>query len=98
MKDKLKHIKALITTNWSHPKHKFFPGDFCIVEDVNSSESKKLQARKGQKGVVIARSTTVDGFARSYYDFRRPREYTRYYVLFEDGYVGGFHSHYLKKS
>ncbi len=89
-------IKARVVLNWGHPGHKFFPGNFVRVEylrDRPTQISKPLRDRSGQLGVIVARSACADGKARSI-----KRMYTRYFVQFEDGFIGGFHSMYLNKA
>lgn len=87
-------IKAMVVYNWDHPNHKFFPGGEVEVRFVNEVESQPLKSRVGQKGKVFARSSLSDGLAR-YGTFR---QWTRYYVQFEDGEVNGFFSWYLEKA
>lgn len=84
-------IKACVVYDWTHPLHKFFPGDRVRVTYVNSIESKPLKDTVGCSGVVIARSTDPrTGTARSMW-----RQFTRYYVLFPNGKVHGLQSCYL---
>ena len=94
----MNEIQAHVVYNWKHPNHKFFHGDVVKVVYVLETESKVLQSRIGQKGTVIARSTTSDGSARGSNDTFYGRAFTRYYVKFEDGEINGYHSHYIKKA
>jgi len=96
MKDILSQIEANVTQTWSHPNHKFFPGDSAKVKYTYTEESRVLNARIGEVGTVVARSCAKDGTARGpslkgWY----PRCWTRYYVQFEDGNVHGFQSQCL---
>ena len=95
-------IKANVITNWYRKDHancKFLPFERVLVDKVNKMESKKLRARVGMVGTVIAVSVTPDGKMRGKSPTGYgPRQYTRYYVQFTDGYVGGFHSKYLSKA
>ena len=91
-----KSIKANVVYDWSHPNHKFFPGDEVKVGYVLETESKVLQSQVGQTGKVIARSTAKDGLARGY-NTRYGRCFTRYYVEFSDGSIHGYHSNYINK-
>jgi hypothetical protein len=96
-------IKAQIMLHWSkksNPNCKFIPGNSVKVTKnplatmSNVFESKKKYQRRGQVGKVIAVSSP-DGYTmRS----SRNRQFTRYYIAFQDGYVGGFHSHILKST
>lgn len=94
----MKEIQAHVVYNWKHPNHKFFPGDKVKVTYVLNTESKVLQSRTGQKGTVIARSSTSDGTARGGLDCSFGRAFTRYYVKFNDGEIHGYHSHYIEKA
>lgn len=94
----MKEIQAHVVYNWKHPNHKFFPGDKVKVTYVLDTESKVLQSRTGQKGTVIARSSTSNGSARGGNVCWYGRSFTRYYVKFNDGEINGFHSHYIEKA
>lgn len=94
-------IKAQIMLHWnkkSNPNCKFIPGNSVKVVKMphmnvaSAYESNKKFSKRGQIGKVIAVSSP-DGYTmRS----SRNRQFTRYYIAFQDGYVGGFHSHILK--
>lgn len=89
-------IKAEVITNWSRKTNsncKFLPFEKVKVSEVNKFESKKLQSKIGTTGTIVAVSTSSDGLMRG-----NGRQFTRYYVRFADGYIGGYHSHYLKRA
>lgn len=92
----MNYIKALVTYNWKHKNHKFLPHDNVKVSYVDENEPKTLTSRLGQEGKVIARSTTKYGTARVPH-CGTERQWTRYYVQFEDGQINGFYSWYLNK-
>lgn len=94
----MKQIKANVVYDWNHPNHKFFPGEKVRVSYVLDTESKVLQSRIGQRGTVIARSSTSSGTARGGVDSIFGRMFTRYYVQFDDGEINGYHSHYIEKA
>jgi hypothetical protein len=95
------NIKAQIMLHWNkktNPNCKFTPGNSVkVVKNPRATissvyESRKKFSKRGQIGKVIAVSSP-DGYTmRS----SRNRQFTRYYIAFQDGYVGGFHSHILK--
>jgi len=86
-------IKAKVAYRWDHPNHKFFPGDVALVGAVHESNSQRIKDHVGQEGVVVARSTSQEGdTARSAF-----RQFTRYYLSFDDGAVLGIDSCYLRK-
>lgn len=89
-------IKAEHITSWNHKNSKFKPNDTVEVAYIGNGESKKLTARVGQIGKVVA-SSSKNGLQRGSQNCAGGREFTRYYVEFADGYVGGFHSHFLTK-
>jgi hypothetical protein len=94
-------IKAEHITNWNHPNAKFYPGDKVTLVDTyhntmwhRAAGLSKIQYNhiKREDGTVIA-SSAKGGKQRG-----MRRQYTRYYVEFSDGYVGGYHSHVLTKA
>jgi hypothetical protein len=56
--------------------------------------SKPIQNRVGAKGNVVAVSCASDGLIRGY-NKGSGRQFTRYYVQFNDGSIFGIHSHHL---
>ena len=90
-------IKANVKYNWDHGNCKFKPGARVRVNESVSTcnygesyHSKRIQNRHGAEGNVVAVSCTSDGTIRSV-----NRQYTRYYVQFNDGGIIGIHSHAL---
>ena len=79
--NKTEHIRAHVTSDWSHPNCKFQPGDYAEVSaqvlprqyvkmdggigDGHSYVSKKKQSRVAQIGRVVAVSCLSDGRIRS---------------------------------
>jgi hypothetical protein len=92
----MKNINAMVTYDWKHKNHKFMPLDTVKVSYVNEAEPYTLKSRVGQEGTILARSTTKYGTARVPY-CGTERQWTRYYVVFNDGEVNGFYSWYLNK-
>jgi hypothetical protein len=94
------NIKAKVIKNWdreTHPNCKFLPGNKVkVLDNINIIESNKLKNNIGLEGTVIAVTVAHDNKMRGHSEFGYcNRMYTRYYVQFENGYVGGYHSHYL---
>ena len=98
-------VSAVIITQWEHRKAKFRPGDIVRVRSASSLESGVVQGRVGNIGQVVAATATRAGKMRSnepgpgseFNGFHIPtRMYTKYYVLFDDDRIIGFHSHYLE--
>ena len=91
-----KDIKAKTITNWNHFNCKFLPNDKVMVSKTISKsghyESKRLQSFAGQVGRVFAASTPDGERMRAF-----NRQWTRYYVEFSNGEVGGFDSLNLNK-
>ena len=90
-------IKANVMYDWNADakRTKFGPGDSVKVLNVDYRCDHSSKARLltiGKMGKVIAVTTTGNGNIRS-----RDRQYTRYYVEFQDGQVHGFHSRFLEK-
>ena len=86
-----KDIRAQIITDWNHFNCKFLPDDKVMISKTISNsghyESKRLQSFAGQVGRVFAAST-IDGKRMRGFG----RQWTRYYVEFSNGEVGGFDS------
>lgn len=97
---KVHQIKALVKWDWDHPNCKFKPRDRvrvvfgCLSSEgrYNRSYSEEYQNHYGEVGTVIAVSCTKFGTIRS-----ARRQYTRYYVLFDNGDVVGYHSNHIEK-
>lgn len=96
-------IKATVTFNWNHKNCRFLPGDKAMVivdsrhgaprfGGAGGQSSNKAAKKQGQVGTVVAVSCCSNGKIRS-----NTREFTRYYVEFQDKSVFGFHSHLLNK-
>ena len=86
-----KDIKANIITDWNHFNCKFLPGDYVMVSKTISKsghyESKRLQSFAAHVGRVFAASTPDGKRMRGW-----NRQWTKYYVEFDNGEVGGFDS------
>jgi len=86
-----KDIKAKTITDWNHFNCKFLPDEKVIVSKTISKsghyESKRLQSFAGQVGRVFAASTPDGKHMRAF-----NRQWTKYYVEFSNGEVGGFDS------
>ena len=101
-----RQVIANIITHWDHPNAKFYPGDEVRVKkNLGDHESKRLKSRIGTYGTVVAVSATKAGKIRStkkkYHpgmraEYIADRQYTKYYVLFNNDVIHGFHSHNLK--
>jgi hypothetical protein len=98
-------IKANTISDWSDSRAKFRPNELVrvnvgyIVD--NPDYTRSYRSHNGQVGVVIAASAASDGRMRginlnSRTGWRNRRQYTKYYVEFENGDVVGYHSHHLK--
>jgi hypothetical protein len=101
MNNALKNISAEVMCAWTRRVNKnckFLPKDKVLVlGNILGSESKKLQSKTGMIGTVIAVTVANGGRMRGASPTGyNNRQFTRYYVQFADGYVGGYHSHYLK--
>lgn len=92
-------IKARVTFDWEHKNHKFFPGDKATVTYVGAGDSKNLKSYVGQTGTVVARSAWGNSKTNPEYLAREGthRQWTRYFLKFEDTSVAGFYSEFLKK-
>jgi len=92
-------LTANVLTQWNRKKHigcKFLPNDVVLVnpnKKVFTHESNRNTLAKYADvfGIVIA-VTTLDGKTIRAHG---ARQYTKYYVLFFNGKVVGYHSHYL---
>ena len=100
---KKNNIKAVITTNWSRERNtncKFVPGDNVQVVFSFKSDFKVYPAYytkySGMTGKVFGATCGPDGMLRSTKTTWYGRQYTKYYIEFENGDVYGFHSHHLK--
>jgi len=86
-----KDIKAKTITDWNHFNCKFLPGDYVMVSKTISKsghyESKRLQSFAAHVGRVFAASTPDGKRMRGW-----NRQWTKYYVEFDNGEVGGFDS------
>ena len=94
--NKISDIKARKLTDWSHPRCKFLPGDKAVVDkqvETGSYFSLVAKKRSGQSGKVVAVSCTKNGMIRENGD----RQYTIYYIQFDDSTILGIHSHALNK-
>lgn len=94
-------IKANVKYNWNHGNCKFKPGARVRVNESvltcnygKSYHSKRIQNRCGVEGNVVAVSCTSDGTIRGN-TWTHGRQFTRYYVQFNDGGIIGIHSHAL---
>ena len=87
-----KDIKANIITDWNHFNCKFLPGDYVMVSKTISKsghyESKRLQSFAAHVGRVFAASSPDGKRMRD----GTHRQWTKYYVEFDNGEVGGFDS------
>lgn len=82
-------IKAKVLTDWNHHNCKFYPGQLVTVKGVVADwESNRLQSFAGEQGRVFAASTQDGKRMRN----GTSRQWTRYYVEFSNGQVGGFDS------
>lgn len=101
---KLHDIRARVTARWKNPRCKFKQNDLVEVNgkvlrcDAWVSEIK--QRRCGQRARVLAVSCLADGRIRNNGDNGRRtgapmRQFTKYYVQFEDQTIMGFESHHL---
>jgi hypothetical protein len=74
-------------------RHKFAIGNFVVVSIGSGKEkltlSNKLKERENTCGIIV-------GY-RNYYKGRRNYGGNRYYVKFNDGYIGGFFPWHLKQ-
>lgn len=92
-------IKARVTFDWNHPNHKFLPHDKATVTYVGTEDSENLKSYVGQTGTVVARSAWGNSKNNPNYLAREGthRQWTRYYLQFDDKSVAGFYSEFLKK-
>lgn len=97
-------IRARVKTRWSHPLHKFQPGELAVVNEHIlpdrrgfAYESRIKQRRAGRTGVVVAVTCLPNGNTRSCGRMYGDRMYTKYYLKFHDGPILGFHSHHLDR-
>ena len=94
--NKISDIRAKHLTSWNHHRCKFLPGDRAVVDkqvETGSYYSNVVRKRSGQSGKVVAVSCTKNGMIRENGD----RQYTIYYIQFEDNTIAGIHSHALNK-
>lgn len=98
-------IKANVIIGNFPAKCKFQANDQVTVRgDVLDCESKTLRNRIGHSGKVVAVTVAADGKCRGVSphpdnaNWTSARQFTRYYVQFDDGRILGFHSHYLDKA
>ena len=91
----IKDIKANILTKWdrsTNPNCKFIPGDVVTLAHIsNLNDSMRICARKGDSGTVVAVSSGAPGLIRGAWN----RQFTRYFIQFEDGYTVGIQSQNL---
>jgi hypothetical protein len=91
-------VKAVITESWDHPNCKFRPGDKVgVVIDGQDSYPASYNKYHGRSGTVYAATCGPDGRLRSRKTTWYGRQYTKYFVEFQDGTVYGLHSHHLEK-
>lgn len=99
----LQDIRAHVTTSWNNPRCKFKTGDQAQVNErvlqADAWVSQKKQRKCGSNGTVIAVSCLKDGRIRNNGGGRTApgapmRQFTKYYVQFEDQ-ILGFESHHL---
>lgn len=101
-------IAAEVLWDWRHIDGcKFYPGDKAKVNldkiFGKYNISNPLLDHDGQVGTIVAVTCAPDGKIRgttgTFFNgsVKIRRQFTRYYVEFEDGYCGGYHSHYLEK-
>lgn len=97
-------IRANVTTNWSNPRCKFQPLDRVEVNGKvlrgDAWVSLKRQRKCGSTARVVAVSCLADGRIRNNGDNGRRtgapmRQFTKYYVQFEDQTIMGYESHHL---
>lgn len=100
---KVSDIRAQVTTRWNNPRCKFSRGDQAQVNvKVHRADawvSDKKQQFYGQTGTVIAVSCLKDGRIRNNGGGRTApgapmRQFTKYYVQFNDQ-ILGYESHHL---
>ena len=96
---KLENIRAKVSFDWRGTKNvKFQPLDKVQLTFTTTHDSKLIRMREGDIGKVVAVSVAGDGKIRGKSKSGRfERQFTRYYVEFEDGEVFGIHSHLLTK-
>lgn len=105
-----KEIKANVKYDWSHPNCKFSPGDSVFVNigyeikkarralrhGARPDYSRQYYKYSGRKGKIVAVTCAPDGNIRGMSSSGYTnRQYTRYYVEFDDGQCVGYHSHHL---
>jgi hypothetical protein len=99
----LSDIRANVTPHWSNRRCKFNSGDRAEVNDKvlrgDAWVSDKKQRKCGSVGTVIAVSCLADGRIRNNGGGRTSaaapmRQFTKYYVQFEDQ-ILGYESHHL---
>lgn len=99
----LSDIRANVTARWNNPRCKFRPGDQAEVNEKvlrgDAWVSEKKQRKCGSAGTVIAVSCLADGRIRNNGGGRTSaaapmRQFTKYYVQFEDQ-ILGYESHHL---
>ena len=94
--NKISDIRAKHLTSWNHHRCKFLPGDKAIVNEsvrTGSYFANTIKRREGHTGTVVAVSCTKSGMIRENGD----RQYTQYYIQFDDKNIVGIHSHALNK-
>jgi hypothetical protein len=100
----LHDIKARVTARWNNPRCKFKRGDQAQVNEkvlrCDAWVSDKKQRKCGSTGTVIAVSCLKDGRIRNNGGGRTApgapmRQFTKYYVQFEDQTILGYESHHL---
>ena len=107
---KTNEIKANVKYDWSHPNCKFTPGETVLVNigyEVKKAGraircghipdySRQYYKYSGKKGKVVAVTCAQDGNIRGVSSSARTnRQFTRYYVEFDNGQCVGYHSHHL---
>ena len=100
----LHDIRARVTARWKNKRCKFRPNDLVEVNGKvlrhDAWVSQIKQRRCGQQARVLAVSCLADGRIRNNGDHGRRagaplRQFTKYYVQFEDQTILGYESHHL---
>ena len=107
---KTSEIKAKVKYDWSHPNCKFNPGETVLVNigyeikkagrairrGTRPDYSRQYYKYSGRRGKIVAVTCAQDGNIRGVSSSGwGHRQFTRYYVEFDDGQCVGYHSHHL---
>ena len=101
---KLHDIRARVTARWKNPRCKFKQNDLVEVNAKvlrhDAWVSLKKQRKCGSMARVVAVSCLADGRIRNNGDNGRSagapmRQFTKYYVQFQDQTILGYESHHL---